>query len=148
MMAEKVYGNPSDPEKVSIYRGQEVYRERVPVYERRVKRDADGNILWHVKGDVKIKEKMELVLVGHEEREFLEIRNANNTRSKIYDFRADPAVEAEREVEAAIEQDVKEAARIARKNGTSLSEMFARLFAGGDDAEDAPKRGRRARVEA
>lgn len=136
-MSEIVYGTPEAAKKTGLYNEKVVYTERIPKYKREVARDADGKILWHTKGDLKVKEKLRLVPAGYEEREYVEDKLRNNVTQKLYGFREDPEIVAAKQAEEAAQKDLQDAAVLARKHGTSLTELFAKLFEKGDEpAED------------
>lgn len=139
------YGEPQYLGKVGVHNDLVVHKERVPRYRVEFVRDADGTLLWHMRGDVKVKEKTRLVPIEPLEREFVEDKLKNNVTQKRYQFREDPEVVAAREAEIAVEQDLRDAAMVAREHGLSLKDVLAKLLGGGAEeaGSDTPKRGRK-----
>lgn len=123
-----IYGTPEVAKKVGVYNDQVVYSERVPVYRKEVLRDSDGNILWHTRGDVKVKEKTRLVQEGYEEREFVLLKLRNNLEQKAYDFRADPNEELRRAEEASVEEGMREIVQAVQAEGFSMKDFVKQVL--------------------
>lgn len=132
-----IYGTPEIAKKVGVYNDMVVYSERVPLYEKEVLRDSDGNILWHTRGDVKVKEKTRLVPAGYLDREFVLLKLRNNLEQKSYDFRADPNDALREAEEASVEEGMREIVQAVRESGYSIKDFVGRVF--GSDEPKARK---------
>lgn len=135
---------PENVEQVGFYNRRPVLRETIRRPIKDVVRDKDGNIVYHLdsKGNP-IRSHPHTQIVRYEEivREYQEVPlldskgNWTGITQKNFHFREDPEVTAAREVETAAQQDLKDAAVLARKHGRSLKDMFAQLL-GDEEVED------------
>ncbi|HWV58688.1 MAG TPA: hypothetical protein VNZ57_14625 [Longimicrobiales bacterium] len=72
-----------------------IFKELVPITEVVPKRDADGNVMWHYRGEHKVRPQTQRVIVDHIEREFILMPLGNGMTQKVYDFRPSEAEEQE-----------------------------------------------------
>lgn len=141
---------PPDAERTGEYHQVgddkfEVFRERVPVEKRQPMRDADGNVLYHLRADgSKHRPMMEGVVVAEEVQEYILVPVGNGVVQKNYHFRpSEGEMEARRrrEEEAAA---LSELSRFLKEQGKGFGDLVGALKGSlGGRAEEPPARGGR-----
>lgn len=151
---------PEGVELAGVYKGQQVFREVVRTPVKDVVRDAAGAVVYHEdpKGRaIRTMPHTEIVEWKEEAREYTEVPlldgkgTFTGTIQKNYHFREPEPVASEADL---VEQDLREAAKVAREHGLSLTDVLRKLFSGadepeGDEDEKTPaRRGRKPREAA
>jgi hypothetical protein len=112
--------------------GRPVYRRKRPIYERRPKRDLDGNVLYHAgpDGRATTRHAWELVKVGEDEYEFVSEDLGNGMSYANRHFRLPKEEVERRRLQRIREEAVTELGEVAgelKAEGLDLKELLALL---------------------